>query len=70
MCTVFWGRSSVDSRCPPASLNVAEAPRDLASLGELRPRTYRLRQLLGRADDTEMALGSDVMSAFRSIART
>lgn len=47
----------------PASLDLAEAERDLASLDALRSRTTRLRQLLGRAEDTETALGSDVMSA-------
>jgi len=47
----------------PASLDLAEAGRDLAALDALRSRTTRLRQLLGRAEDTETALGSDVMSA-------
>ncbi len=47
----------------PASLDVAEAERDLIALDALRGRTNRLRQLLGRAEDTEVALGSDVMSA-------
>lgn len=47
----------------PASLDLGEAQRDLGSLDALRKRTARLRQLLGKADDTEMALGSDVMSA-------
>lgn len=47
----------------PASLDLAEAQRDLAALDALRSRTTRLRQLLGRAEDSEMALGSDVMSA-------
>jgi hypothetical protein len=47
----------------PASLDLAEAKRDLLALDQLRGRTTRLRQLLGRAEDTETALGSDVMSA-------
>ena len=47
----------------PASLDLAEAERDLVALDALRSRTNRLRQLLGRAEDTETALGSDVMSA-------
>ncbi|RTL30199.1 MAG: hypothetical protein EKK47_11825 [Burkholderiales bacterium] len=46
----------------PPSLDVAEAQRDLANLDALRSRTTRLRQLLGRVEDSEMALGSDVMS--------
>lgn len=47
----------------PASVDLAEAQRDLHALDVLRSRGARLRQLLGRLDDTEMALGSDVMSA-------
>ena len=47
----------------PPSLDLAEAQRDLANLDALRSRTARLRRLLGRAEDSEMALGSDVMSA-------
>jgi hypothetical protein len=47
----------------PSGLDLAEAQRDLAALDALRSRTTRLRQLLGRAEDSEMALGSDVMSA-------
>jgi hypothetical protein len=47
----------------PAELDVADAQRDLGHLDALRTRTIRLRQLMGRVDDTEMALGSDVMSA-------
>ena len=45
----------------PASLGLAEAQADLAALDLLRPRLLQLRQLLERADDTELALGSDVM---------
>ncbi len=47
----------------PAGLNLAEAERDLSNLDALRSRTTRLRQLFGRLEDSEMALGSDVMSA-------
>jgi hypothetical protein len=47
----------------PANLDLDEAKRDLLALDQLRSRTTRLRQLLGRAEDTETALGSDVMSA-------
>lgn len=47
----------------PADLSLDDARRDLASLEALRVRNTRLRQLLGRAEDTEMALGSDVMAA-------
>ncbi|GAB6194833.1 hypothetical protein [Lysobacter xanthus] len=45
----------------PPSLGVAEAKADLAALEALRPRLDKFRQLTERADDTELALGSDVM---------
>jgi hypothetical protein len=44
----------------PPSLDLAEAQNDLANLDKLRPRLHRLRDLLGRGEDTDMALGSDV----------
>jgi hypothetical protein len=47
----------------PPSLDLPEAQDDLGALDALRHRTTRLHQLLGRAEDTEMALGSDVMTA-------
>lgn len=47
----------------PPSLNVAEAQADLRALDQLRPRLARLSRLAERAQDTDMALGSDVMSA-------
>lgn len=47
----------------PPTLDLAEAERDLLNLDALRRRSSRLRQLLGRVDDAETALGSDVMSA-------
>ncbi len=47
----------------PPRYDLAEAQRDLATLDALRPRFSRLRQLIRRADDTEMALGSDILSA-------
>lgn len=49
----------------PPSLNLAEAQVDKRTLDQLRPRLLVLRQLLERADDTEMALGSDLMSVAR-----
>lgn len=36
--------------------------RDLATLDALRPRLIRLARLMERANDTEMALGSDLMT--------
>ena len=47
----------------PPGLGLDEARRDLAHLDVLRSRTNRLRQLVGRAEDSEIALGSDVMRA-------
>lgn len=44
----------------PASLSLSEAQTDMKSLDQLRPRLHRLRELLGKGDDTEMALGSDI----------
>lgn len=49
----------------PPSLDLAEAQVDKRTLDQLRPRLLVLRQLLERADDTEMALGSDLMSVAR-----
>ncbi len=46
----------------PPSLDLAEAQRDLLALDALRSRSSRLRQLMGCVEDTELALGSDVMS--------
>ena len=45
----------------PPNLGLAEAQADLAALDQLRPRLIVLRQLLEKADDTEMALGSDII---------
>ena len=45
----------------PPGLGLDEARRALAHLDVLRSRTNRLRQLVGRAEDSEIALGSDVM---------
>lgn len=47
----------------PPGLGLDDARRDLAHLDMLRSRTNRLRQLVGRAEDSEIALGSDVMRA-------
>lgn len=46
----------------PASIGLAAAQTDLATLDKLRPRLQRLKKLAERAQDTETALGSDVMS--------
>ena len=46
----------------PPNLGLDEALADRLALAQLRPRLQRLRQLVERADDTEMALGSDIMA--------
>lgn len=46
----------------PASVDLDEAAADLSTVDALRPRLVRLQQLTDRMRDTEMALGSDVMS--------
>ena len=45
----------------PATMDVAEAQRDLEMRDRLRPRAIRLSQLMARMDDTDFALGSDAM---------
>ena len=47
----------------PPDFELAELQQDIATLDTLRPRLQRLRSLTDRADDTELALGSDIMSA-------
>lgn len=46
----------------PASIGLADAQADLATLDRLRPRLARLQRLAERAQDSEIALGSDIMS--------
>lgn len=46
----------------PASIKVADAQADLIALDRLRPRLQRLQKLVERAQDSEVALGSDVIS--------
>lgn len=46
----------------PPSLSLAEAQADLSSIDALRPRLTRLQRLTERAEATDEALGSDVMS--------
>jgi hypothetical protein len=52
-----------DAQVIPPGYDLAEAQRDLAVLDLLRPRFSRIRLLRSKADDTEMALGSDVLAA-------
>lgn len=46
----------------PPSLGLADAQADLLALDRLRPRLQRLRRLAERGDDSEVALGSDIMA--------
>lgn len=46
----------------PASVRLQDAQADLVALDRLRPRLQRLQKLMERAEDSETALGSDVMS--------
>lgn len=47
----------------PVNFDIAEMRRDLAMHDALRPRLIRLERLFEKANDTDIALGSDVMSA-------
>lgn len=46
----------------PPGLRLADAQADLVALDRLRPVLARLQRLVERAEDSEMALGSDLMS--------
>lgn len=46
----------------PPGLGLADAQADLVALDQLRPILLRLQRLTERASDTDIALGSDVMS--------
>lgn len=46
----------------PPTFDLAALQRDVAALDALRVRTIRLMRLYERMSDTEMALGSDMMS--------
>lgn len=46
----------------PPSLGLSEALADLQAYDRLRPVVQRLKQLTQRADDTQDALGSDIMA--------
>jgi hypothetical protein len=47
----------------PGNFDFIGYQQDIAALDALRPRLQRLRTLTDRADDTALALGSDIMSA-------
>lgn len=45
----------------PPSLDLARAESDLRTLDLVRPIFARLRRLVSRADDSDMAIGSDIL---------
>ena len=47
----------------PTTFDLAEAERDLVALDQLRRFSVRIRQLATKLDDTEMALGSEFLTA-------
>src|SRR4249919_61438 len=46
----------------PPNLGLSEAQADIAALDALRPRVQQLQQLVERAEDTETALGSNIIA--------
>ncbi|MCK6387395.1 hypothetical protein [Zoogloea sp.] len=47
----------------PGTFELADFTADIEALDQLRPVFTRIAALAGRADDTEMALGSDIFTA-------
>lgn len=47
----------------PPTFDLADMKRDMESYELLRPRALRLREVMARVDDTQIALGSDVITA-------
>jgi len=47
----------------PANFNLQEMRRDLVGFDTLRPRLARVEKLLERMQDSQLAMGSDLMTA-------
>ena len=47
----------------PPTFDLAESQGDMLAFDTLRPRIQRLRALLSKGEDTQLALGSDLMRA-------
>lgn len=47
----------------PPTFDLAESQGDMLAFDTLRPRIQRLRALLSKSEDTQLALGSDLMRA-------
>ena len=59
--SLIVGRQNVPELTPRAVAGLTASEADLANFDKVRPRLVRLTALKEKADDTEMALGSDVM---------
>jgi hypothetical protein len=59
--SLIVGRQNVAELTTRVSDGLTAAEGDLANHGKVRQRLTRLRALTEKADDTEMALGSDIM---------
>jgi hypothetical protein len=57
--------AAIAERSPPpsAAFDLPQAQADLAAADALHPRLLRLRRLADRAEDSQLALGADVMVA-------
>lgn len=62
-CRRTLARLAQNPQIVPAGFDLAEAQADLAAVDALHPRLLRLRRLSERAEDSELALGCDVMVA-------
>lgn len=60
-CRQILNMLALNPQFVPPGLGLEQAERDLAALDALRSRTHRLQRLAGRAEDSEIALGSDIM---------
>ena len=61
-CRQTLGALALNPQVVPPSLKLADGQADLAAIDRLRPRLQRLQRLTERAQDSDIALGSDVMS--------
>lgn len=61
-CRLALDGAGQNPQIVPQSVPLAEAQADLIAFDQLRPRLHRLQRLTERAQDTEIALGSDIMA--------
>lgn len=62
-CRQTLAAMAAQPQCIPPDFDLESALADLAAADTLHPRLLRLRRLSERAEDSEMALGCDVMVA-------